>query len=128
MLTDTRMSRQFRRDKLPACPGGWLSTSWQLVATGLVATALALLPGRAPAQTNGYSPRLLALQQQNAFQQQQNAVQNAVQQTNILIQTAQQQNGTATSNSMSTPSTMSTSTSMPTVMVLQAPIAFQQQQ
>jgi hypothetical protein len=87
-----------------------------------------LLPGAAPAQTSGYAPRLLTLQQQNAFQQQQSAVQNALQQTNILVQTAQQQNGTATSNSMSTPSTMSTSTSMPTVMVLQAPIAFQQQQ
>ncbi len=65
--------------------------------------ALALLPAMAPAQTTTYAQRLAALQQQNAFQQQQSAVQNAVQQTAVLAQTAQQQNGMAPQTVVVTP-------------------------
>ena len=72
--------------------------------------ALAALPSVAPAQATAYSQRLLALQQQNAFQQQQSAVQNAVQQTAILVQTAFQQNG------------------LPVQTVMPTPLNFQQQQ
>src|SRR5438445_5808588 len=67
-------------------------TRWTLVSA-LCVMALAALPRAAPAQATAYSLRLFALQQQNAFQQQQSAVQNAVQQTAVLAQTAQQQNG-----------------------------------
>jgi hypothetical protein len=80
--------------------------AWALCVVGLV-----VRPAAAPAQplVSRSSQRLVALQQQNAFQQQQSAVQNAVQQTAILVQTAFQQ------NSVSTP-------------VLVTPANFQQQQ
>ena len=73
-----------------------------LVST-LCVLALAALPSVAPAQASTYSQRLSALQQQNAFRQQQSAVQNAVQQTAILVQTVNQQNGTPVQSVMQTP-------------------------
>src|SRR5438309_10393193 len=67
------------------------------------AMVLAVLPSRAPAQATAYSQRLSALQQQNAFRQQQSAVQNAAQQTAILVQTVNQQNGLPVQSVMPTP-------------------------
>src|SRR5262249_50825654 len=64
-------------------------------ATGwaLCGLALAILPTAARAQNQGtaYSQRFLILQQQNAFQQQQRAVENALQQTATLVLTVQRQ-------------------------------------
>ena len=84
-------------------------TRWTLVSA-LCVMALAALPRAAPAQATAYSLRLFALQQQNAFQQQQSAVQHEVQQTAILVQTAFQQNG------------------LPVQTVMPTPLNFQQQQ
>jgi YesN/AraC family two-component response regulator len=64
--------------------------------------ALAALPSMARAQASPMSQRLAALQQQNAFRQQQSAVQNAAQQTAILVQTVNQQNGLAVQSVMPT--------------------------
>ena len=66
-------------------------TRWTLVSA-LCVMALAALPRAAPAQATAYSLRLFALQQQNAFQQQQIALQTAIQQTNALLQVSQQRN------------------------------------
>jgi hypothetical protein len=54
---------------------------------------LAAPPSMAQVQATRFSQRLLALQQQNVLQQQQSAVQKAVQQTAILVQAAPQKNG-----------------------------------
>jgi hypothetical protein len=70
----------------------FLETRCTLVSA-LCVLALAALPSAAPAQGTASSQRLFVLQQQNAFQQQQSAVQNAVQQTAILAQAANRQNG-----------------------------------
>src|SRR6266568_2995811 len=72
------------------------------VVSLLCVMAIAVLPSRAPAQATAYSQRLSALQQQNAFRQQQSAVQNAAQQTAILVQTVNQQNGLAVQSVMPT--------------------------
>ena len=75
-------------------------------AATLCVTALAALPLAAQAQPQAastYAQRLSALQQQNAFRQQQSAVQNAVQQTAILVQTVNQQNGLPVQTVMQTP-------------------------
>src|SRR5438477_344899 len=69
----------------------FLQTKCRLVSA-LCVTAFAALPSMAPAQAAGYSQRLLTVQQQNALQQQQSAVQNATQQTAILAQAAYRQN------------------------------------
>ncbi len=68
----------------------FLGTRWAL-ASVLGVLTLAALPAVLLAQT-GRSQRLLALQQQNAFQQQRAAVQNAVQQTAALVQAANRLN------------------------------------
>ncbi len=59
----------------------------------LFAAALALSPwaGAAHAQSTGRQSRLSAMQQFNALQQQQSAVQTAVQQTTLALQNAYQQ-------------------------------------
>src|SRR6516165_3119451 len=64
--------------------------------------ALAIIPSTAPAQTTSYSQRLAGLQQRNAFQQQQAAVQAAVQQTTALTQSAFRQ-GTYRPNGLPLP-------------------------
>ena len=71
----------------------FLTMRYWLTAQAVVALALALSAGPAQAQSARRQSRLVALQQQNALQQQQNAVQTAVQQTTILLQGAYQQNG-----------------------------------
>jgi hypothetical protein len=69
----------------------YLQTRWSF-ASALGVLVLVSVPAAAPAQTSGTSQRLLALQQQNAFQLQQAAVQNAVQQTAVLAQAANRLN------------------------------------
>src|SRR5205807_9846755 len=61
---------------------------------GVIALVLLLSTAPGHAQTPGVGQRqkLLALQQQNAFQQQQMVVQNAVQATAILVQRVNRQN------------------------------------
>jgi hypothetical protein len=66
------------------------STKRQVVILVLVLGPL-VQAGPAHAQTTASQQRLSALQQQNAYQQQQTAIQLAVQQTNVLVQTALRQ-------------------------------------
>jgi hypothetical protein len=65
----------------------------RMVVWTLCLTAIAALPSMTQAQATRFSQRLLPLQQPDALQRQQRAVQNAVQQTAILVQVAPQQNG-----------------------------------
>jgi hypothetical protein len=67
---------------------------YRIVAVMLVATVAPLFAAeRAPAQAPRRQQRLYVLQQFNALQQQQNAVQTALQQTTSLLQAASRQNG-----------------------------------
>jgi hypothetical protein len=65
---------------------------WLTVAIVLSSAAIVPLLSAAPAlgQTPHRQTHLAALRQQNAFQQQQSAVQSAVQQTTLLVQNANQ--------------------------------------
>jgi uncharacterized protein (TIGR03000 family) len=77
----------------------------------LILTITALATGRAQSQPPLGTPRLLALQQQNALQQQQTTVQTALQQTTILAATASRATSMAgtTSTTSGTPGTTGTS-------------------
>jgi hypothetical protein len=82
---------EIRNPKQPGNPKAHFWTQrrkWCLVCVAV----FAISPATAPAQTSAYSRRLAALQQQNAFQLQQSAIQVAVQQTAVLAQTATVQN------------------------------------
>ncbi len=70
-----------------------ITTGKRLIAVVLTAALLPLLDvPNASAQASRRNRRLAALQQQNAFVQQQNAVQMALQHTTALLQVASQQN------------------------------------
>src|ERR1700691_4485597 len=69
-----------------------VTPSKRMIAVLLTAALLPLLDvPNASAQASRRNRRLAALQQQNAFQQQQNAVQMALQHTTALLQVASQQ-------------------------------------
>ena len=57
----------------------------------LVAIASPLVAAQARAQSASYQQRLSALRLQNAYQQQQTALESAVQQTSVLVQQARRQ-------------------------------------
>lgn len=63
-----------------------------VVLAALSAIASASGPSSANAQASATQGRLLALQQQSAYQRQQSSIQLAVQQTNVLLQSAVRQN------------------------------------